>query len=237
MENAGSGPRDGQFSQGSAGPGLARGLCRSGRSSGSSPCSMIVTYSRIAAGRALPREPRRARGRPEPRPRLHELPDRADGDRGPRARRRTDRNGLVRARPARALRSSIVVPGVVDEGDLDAKWINVVPALGVAIVLVLTLRVRRSAAGVTRAETGSESPSRVVLGVLALPWIFAVARLLHPRARLPRAPARTRATRRSISASTTGFEGYLLVLTALAPLAAAPEHAPHPTCRSPCTSR
>ena len=31
-----------------------------------------------------------------------------------------------------ALCAVIVVPGVVDQGDLDAKWINVVPALGVA---------------------------------------------------------------------------------------------------------
>ena len=56
----------------------------------------------------------------------------------------------------------IVVPGVgQDEGDLDAKWINVVPALGVAIVLVLTLpfRLGRHRGDAAR-RPRSESPSR-----------------------------------------------------------------------------
>jgi hypothetical protein len=36
----------------------------------------------------------------------------------------------------------VVVPGVVSQDDLDPKWVNVVPALGVALALVLTLRAR-----------------------------------------------------------------------------------------------
>lgn len=64
-----------------------------------------------------------------------------------------------------------VFPGVVSQNDLDAKWINAVPALGVGLVLALTLFAR----------VPSSNPRgdriRVVLGallvVLAAPWIAA----------------------------------------------------------------
>jgi len=70
----------------------------------------------------------------------------------------------------------ILLPGVVDEGDLDAKWINVLPALGVAIVLALTIRAVRSA-GIGGAGSSAGDRVRIavatVLALLALPWIFA----------------------------------------------------------------
>jgi hypothetical protein len=71
----------------------------------------------------------------------------------------------------------VALPGVVDQDDLDAKAVNAVPALGVALALGLTL--------VAVARTGLGPPARsvpgdgvrVVLGavflVVGLPWLFA----------------------------------------------------------------
>jgi hypothetical protein len=108
-----------------------------------------------------------------------------------------------------ALCAVIVVPGVVDQADLDAKWINVVPAVGVAIAFVLSLRAGRGAWGDSRGD-----PIRIavagVLAILALPWLFALAGFYfpgshviyqgHPRVHL---------------GEHHGLEGYLLVVTAL----------------------
>ena len=75
-----------------------------------------------------------------------------------------------------ALCALVAVPGVVDQGDLDARWINALPALGVALALGLTVRaVRREGAFFVRRARGD--PLRLVLGValllLALPWLAA----------------------------------------------------------------
>jgi hypothetical protein len=71
----------------------------------------------------------------------------------------------------------VAVPGVVDQDDLDARAVNAVPALGVALALALTL--------VAVARTGLGSPAgslpgdrvRAVLGavlvLIGLPWLFA----------------------------------------------------------------
>jgi hypothetical protein len=78
--------------------------------------------------------------------------------------------------PAIALCAVTAVPGVVDQDDLDARWINAVPAVGVAVALGLT------AAAATRAGTGIAprlrlDPARVVIAVVVLlvsiPWIAA----------------------------------------------------------------
>ena len=71
----------------------------------------------------------------------------------------------------------VAVPGVVDEDDLDAKVVNAVPTLGVALALGLTVF------AVARAGLGSPErrlpgdPVRLVLGaalvLLGLPWLFA----------------------------------------------------------------
>lgn len=70
-------------------------------------------------------------------------------------------------------------PGVVDQGDLDAKPINAVPPIGVALALALTV----AAARVRGPEV--ESPPRprfetyvrfallAVIAFLSLPWVFA----------------------------------------------------------------
>ena len=72
---------------------------------------------------------------------------------------------------------------MVDQGDLDARWINALPALGVALALGLTVRaVRREGASFVRRARGD--PLRLVLGVallvLALPWLAAETGFYFP---------------------------------------------------------
>jgi hypothetical protein len=70
-------------------------------------------------------------------------------------------------------------PGVVDQHDLDAKAINVVPAIGVAIALALSLR-----APWERVPRLLLDPARVAIGVVvwvvALAWIAAVLGFYFP---------------------------------------------------------
>jgi hypothetical protein len=69
-----------------------------------------------------------------------------------------------------------VLPGVVDQGDLDARWINAVPALGVGLALGLTLAaVRRDGAAFVRRARGDRLRLvlAVVLLLVALPWLAA----------------------------------------------------------------
>ncbi len=79
--------------------------------------------------------------------------------------------------PAIALCAVTAWPGVVDQDDLDARWVNTVPALGVAIALALTVVATR------RAGTGVAAPLRldlvrialaVVALLLSIPWIAAI---------------------------------------------------------------
>lgn len=69
-------------------------------------------------------------------------------------------------------------PGVVRQSDLDAKPVNVVPALGVAIVVTLgVIAVRRNGLSRSRAWRGIDTVGAAVGGVLVvlgLPWIFAM---------------------------------------------------------------
>ncbi|HEX6761775.1 MAG TPA: hypothetical protein VF094_03130 [Gaiellaceae bacterium] len=66
----------------------------------------------------------------------------------------------------------VAVPGVVRQADLDAKLVNVVPAVGVALTLVLSLR-----ADVPRARAAG--PGRILLAILLVlvcaDWIAAAA--------------------------------------------------------------
>jgi hypothetical protein len=74
------------------------------------------------------------------------------------------------------------VPGVVDQGDLDARWVNVLPALGVALALGLTAAAARR--GVAFAARARGDPLRIVLAagllVLALPWFAAETGFYFP---------------------------------------------------------
>jgi hypothetical protein len=66
----------------------------------------------------------------------------------------------------------VVVPGVVSQANLDAKWINAVPALGVALALVLSLRARAPSERLVRGDRLRVALA-LVLAVLALPWLAA----------------------------------------------------------------
>jgi len=72
----------------------------------------------------------------------------------------------------------VVVPGVVDQDDLDAKAANALPALGVLIAVVLTgLALARGGIGASRPFGGGWDVARAILAVVILvgsiPWIAA----------------------------------------------------------------
>jgi hypothetical protein len=83
------------------------------------------------------------------------------------------RTGGARARGLAAvavvLCAVVAVPGVVDQGNLDARWINVVPAAGVALALALELR-----APPARTRAGPWLLAALAaLALLSLPWLAA----------------------------------------------------------------
>jgi hypothetical protein len=94
-----------------------------------------------------------------------------------------DRIGTTRARAAAAIATVLCAvtawPGVVDQHDLDAKLINAVPALGVGVAFVLSLRARWE--HVARLPL---DPARIAIGVVvwvaALAWIAAVLGFYFP---------------------------------------------------------
>jgi hypothetical protein len=80
----------------------------------------------------------------------------------------------VAAIVAVALCLIVAVPGVVDQDDLDAKPINALPAVGVAIAIALTvLAVRRPVLAPRLTGDPVRIGLAVVLAVLAVPWLFA----------------------------------------------------------------
>jgi hypothetical protein len=68
-----------------------------------------------------------------------------------------------------ALCAAVVAPGVVDQADLDARWINVVPALGVAVALALELRAPPGKLPLGRGTIAA----CVALALLSAVWIAA----------------------------------------------------------------
>ena len=66
-------------------------------------------------------------------------------------------------------------PGVVDQADLDAKWINALSALGVLIAIVLTASAGRNGAAWSGRQPGDRLRIVVAAGALfvALPWMAA----------------------------------------------------------------
>lgn len=70
----------------------------------------------------------------------------------------------------------VAVPGVVDQSDLDAKWVNAIPALGVALALALTLAVvRRNGLGPLRERLPGDRlrlAVAAVVVVISVPWFF-----------------------------------------------------------------
>jgi hypothetical protein len=78
------------------------------------------------------------------------------------------------AGPAIALCATL--PWVVDQGDLDARWRNAIPMLGVLIAIALTIAAARRA-GTSFAPRLPGDPARVIAAavvlVLSLPWAAA----------------------------------------------------------------
>ncbi len=78
--------------------------------------------------------------------------------------------------PAIALCAVTAVPGVVRQEDLDARWINAIPALGVVLALCISVAAAFRA-GIELAPRLPGDPLRLVLGValavVSLPWISA----------------------------------------------------------------
>jgi hypothetical protein len=89
------------------------------------------------------------------------------------------RRALWAAGVATALCAVTAWPGVVDQHDLDAKPVNVLPAIGVAIAFVLSLRAPWERVGRLPLD-----PVRVVIGVVvwvvALVWVASVAGFYFP---------------------------------------------------------
>ena len=89
------------------------------------------------------------------------------------------RNAGFAALVASGLCAVTAVPGVVDQYDLDAKPVNVVPALGVAIAFVLSLRAPWKRVGRLPLD-----PLRVLVGIavwlVALVWIAAALGFYFP---------------------------------------------------------
>jgi hypothetical protein len=93
------------------------------------------------------------------------------------ARRIGERWAAIAAVVAAVLCWVVAVPGVVDQGDLDARPVNAIPALGVALALVLTIVATEQRGLGTPVRRLRGDPVRlVVAGLLVLaglPWLFA----------------------------------------------------------------
>lgn len=63
-------------------------------------------------------------------------------------------------------------PGVVDQANLDAKWINAVPALGVAVAVLVTVRRNNAPPAAPRGDALRVALT-AVLAVCAIPWLAA----------------------------------------------------------------
>jgi hypothetical protein len=77
----------------------------------------------------------------------------------------------------------MAVPGVVDQGDLDARWVNALPALGVLLALGLTVAAAHRD-GIAFVRRARGDPLRLLLAVLllllALPWLAAETGFYFP---------------------------------------------------------
>ena len=87
---------------------------------------------------------------------------------------RGGRGTRIAAAVAALLCLVVAWPGVVSQADLDAKWVNAVPAAGVALAFVLSVR---GALPIAFASWSRSDRWRLALGVplvvLSLPWILA----------------------------------------------------------------
>lgn len=84
--------------------------------------------------------------------------------------------------PAIALCWLVALPGVVDQNDLDARTVNALPAVGVALALALTVAASRGRSG--WAPPGRSDPYRLALialvTLISLPWLAAELGFFFP---------------------------------------------------------
>jgi hypothetical protein len=114
------------------------------------------------------------------------------------------------------------IPWFVDQDDLDARWVNAIPALGVAIAVGLTVAAARRA-GTSFAPRRQWDRWRVAVGALvllvSLPWITAELGLHFPGDIFMGEELGQEADGTSIAAVHLGHhhgtDGALLVITAL----------------------
>ena len=86
--------------------------------------------------------------------------------------------------PAIALCAVIAWPGVVDSGDLDARAVNAIPALGVVLAFSLTVAAARTARigfAPARSHDGFRVAVAIVTVLVSLPWIAAEIGVHFPR--------------------------------------------------------
>lgn len=85
--------------------------------------------------------------------------------------------------PAIALCAVVAWPGVVDQDDLDARWVNALPAIGLGLALALTVAAARRD-GASFVDHARGDVMRLLLGialvVIALPWLAAEAGFFFP---------------------------------------------------------
>ncbi len=85
--------------------------------------------------------------------------------------------------PAIALCAVTAWPGVVDQDDLDARWVNVLPAFGVLLALALTVAAaRRAGAGLAPRLRfdGLRVVIAVLVGLVSVPWLAALLGVYLP---------------------------------------------------------
>ena len=124
--------------------------------------------------------------------------------------------------PAIVLCALVAAPGVIDEQDLDARTVNAVPAVGVALVLALTIAAARRA-GAAFAPRRSGDPFRLVAAiaivVCSLPWLAAELGTTFPQGIFLTSKLARESDGSLIQAVHVGhhhgWDGALLVLTVL----------------------
>ena len=124
--------------------------------------------------------------------------------------------------PAIVLCALVAAPGVIDEQDLDARTVNAVPAVGVALVLALTIAATRRA-GAAFAPRRSGDPFRLVAAiaivVCSLPWLAAELGTTFPQGIFLTSKLARESDGSLIQAVHVGhhhgWDGALLVLTVL----------------------
>jgi hypothetical protein len=134
-------------------------------------------------------------------------------------RRRADAVAVASA----ILCAVVALPGVLDQDDLDARWVNAVPALGVALAGALTVAALLAGGVGQSVERAYGDRLRVAIAaallVLAIPWYFAELGFYAPDPILADEVRRVQEEGERLAAVHLGHHhgtgGVLLALTAL----------------------